>query len=110
MTTIVDFYKALSDETRLKIIKMLIGRELCACEIIEKLDLAQPTISHHLKILKYAGLINDKKDGKWVFYTLNVSNFLSLQSSAEQEIFAQIAHASENPIKTSPARNETKCI
>ena len=106
---IVDFYKALSDETRIKIIQMLIGRELCACEIIEQLDLAQPTISHHLKILKYAGLINDKKEGKWVFYTLNAANFLKFQSEAEQEIFTHIAQASEKPIAASVARNDNKC-
>ena len=106
---IVDFYKALSDETRIKIIQMLIGRELCACEIIEQLDLAQPTIAHHLKILKYAGLISDKKEGKWVFYTLNAANFLKLQSIAEQEIFMQIAQTSEKPIVQSLARNDAKC-
>lgn len=62
------FYKALSDETRLKIAYMLSGRELCECEIMAALSLSQPTASHHLSILVRAGIITRKKKGKWVFY------------------------------------------
>jgi len=62
------FFKALADETRLRILKLLEVREMCVCEVMVALDLTQPTASHHLGILENAGLVRDKKDGKWVFY------------------------------------------
>jgi ArsR family transcriptional regulator len=64
------FFKALSDETRLRIFKLLGVREMCVCEIMVALDLTQPTASHHLRILENAGLVKDRKEGKWVFYSI----------------------------------------
>jgi len=64
------FFKALADETRLRILKLLEVREMCVCEIMVALDLTQPTASHHLSILENAGLIKNRKEGKWVFYSL----------------------------------------
>lgn len=61
-------HKALSDKTRLKMVYMLLGRELCECEVMAALSLSQPTASHHLGILARAGVISRKKKGKWVFY------------------------------------------
>lgn len=63
--------KALAEPTRLKILKMLAMEEMCVCEIIAKLHLSQPAISHHLKILRHANIISDRKVGKWIFYSLN---------------------------------------
>jgi ArsR family transcriptional regulator len=63
--------KALSEKNRLKMMKMLQHRELCVCEIQKGLELAQPTVSKHLKILEDAGLIISRKDGLWVNYSLN---------------------------------------
>jgi ArsR family transcriptional regulator len=63
-------FKALADETRLKILRLLAKREMCVCEVMAALDLTQPTASHHLRILENAGLVKDRKDGKWVFYSL----------------------------------------
>jgi len=65
-----NFFKALADETRLRILRLLEVREMCVCEIMVALDLTQPTASHHLGILENAGLVNDRKEGKWVFYSL----------------------------------------
>jgi ArsR family transcriptional regulator len=62
--------KALANETRLKILKLLSTREMCVCELTVALDLTQPTASHHLNILENMGLIKDKKKGKWVFYSV----------------------------------------
>ena len=59
--------KALANETRLKILKLLSKRGMCVCELTVALDLTQPTASHHLNILENMGLIKDKKIGKWVF-------------------------------------------
>lgn len=64
------FFKALADETRIKILKLLEVREMCVCEIMVALDLTQPTASHHLGLLENAGLVKDRKEGKWVFYSL----------------------------------------
>ncbi|MFP4451921.1 MAG: ArsR/SmtB family transcription factor [Desulfobacterales bacterium] len=63
--------KALSDPTRVKILKMLQRRQMCVCEIQEALGVAQSTASKHLKILEEAGLATYKKDGLWVNYTLS---------------------------------------
>ena len=67
----VNVFKALGDKNRIRIIKMLQGRELCVCEVREVLDLSNSTVSKHLSILCNADLITDFKDGKWVNYRLN---------------------------------------
>jgi ArsR family transcriptional regulator len=64
------FFKALADETRLRILKLLEAREMCVCEVMVALDLTQPTASHHLGLLEKAGLVNARKEGKWVFYSI----------------------------------------
>jgi len=66
------FFSALADETRLRILRLLMIREMCVCEIMVALDLTQPTASHHLNLLENAGLVKDRKEGKWVFY--NIAN------------------------------------
>lgn len=63
-------FKALGDETRLKMIRLLESGERCVCEMIELFDLGQSTASHHLKILKNAGLIRSRREGKFVYYRL----------------------------------------
>jgi len=70
MRELVDVMKALSDPGRVKVLKMLEAREMCACEIIGLLGLAQPTVSRHLKVLADAGLIKGRKVGSWVHYRL----------------------------------------
>ncbi len=66
-------FKALGDETRLEMIGLLAaaGPSLCACDIESHFDLSQPTISHHLKILREAGLITGERRGTWVYYAIN---------------------------------------
>jgi ArsR family transcriptional regulator len=70
MRELVTVMKALSDPGRVKVLKMLEAREMCACEIIGLLGLAQPTVSRHLKVLADAGLIRGRKVGPWVHYSL----------------------------------------
>jgi ArsR family transcriptional regulator len=62
--------KAISDQNRVKIIKMLQNRSLCVCEIQALLQIAQPSVSKHLKILENAGLVSSVKEGLWVNYQL----------------------------------------
>lgn len=73
-------FKALSDETRLKIIDMLSCGELCACDILKSFHITQPTLSYHMKILTECGIVNGTRDGAWMHYTLNpetVNNILT---------------------------------
>ncbi|MDA8442765.1 MAG: metalloregulator ArsR/SmtB family transcription factor [Peptococcaceae bacterium] len=72
---IAEFYKALGDETRLNIVNMLAAQEMCVCEIIDQLGLSQPAVSHHLKILRQAGIVNDTREGKWIYYSINMGVF-----------------------------------
>jgi len=66
-----DFFKALSDETRQRILKMLERKQMCVSEIAKDFKVSQPTISHHLDILKRAGLIGSKRNGQNIYYFLN---------------------------------------
>ena len=64
-------FKALADPTRLEIVDMISCGELCACKILERFNITQPSLSHHMKILCDCGLVNGRKEGKWMFYSLN---------------------------------------
>ena len=76
-------FKALCDPKRFEIIQMLSNKEKCACQILEKFEITQSTLSHHMKILNECNLVQTRKDGKWNYYTLNletlnlVSNFFN---------------------------------
>lgn len=78
--------KALADPTRLKILDMLATEEMCVCEIIDRLHLSQPAVSHHLKTLRQADVISDRKEGKWVFYSLNRESYSELVQSLNLNI------------------------
>jgi len=67
----VPVFKALADETRLKIIEMLSCGEMCACDILEPFQITQPTLSYHMKILTECGLVYGRRDGAWMRYHLN---------------------------------------
>jgi len=67
----VNLFKAVADTNRLMIVDMLSCGELCACEILAKFNITQPTLSHHMKILCDCGLVTGRKDGKWIYYSLN---------------------------------------
>jgi ArsR family transcriptional regulator len=64
-------FKALSDETRLKIMTMLTRGKTCACKILEEFHFTQPTLSYHMKQLTDCGLVDADKEGKWVYYSIN---------------------------------------
>ena len=70
MKAFIKVMKALSDPNRVKIVKMLQHKLMCVCEMREALQLSQPSVSKHLKILEDAGLVDFKKDGLWVNYNL----------------------------------------
>jgi ArsR family transcriptional regulator len=70
MQDLLDVFKALSEETRLRIVKLLDHGELCVCDIVAALDMIQPKVSFHLAVLKDAGLVKDRKQGKWTHYSI----------------------------------------
>ena len=65
------WFQALSDETRLRIVEMLAGGECCVCDLQSALDAYQSRLSFHLKKLKEAGVVHDRREGRWVYYSLN---------------------------------------
>jgi ArsR family transcriptional regulator len=71
---LVTIFKALSDETRLRILKLLERGELCVCDIVAAFDMIQPKVSFHLSVLKQAGLLKDRKEGKWMHYRIDDSD------------------------------------
>ncbi len=70
----VEFCKALADGTRQRILEMLMEAEMCVGDIVDAFDMSQPTISHHLNVLKQFGLVTSRKDGKQVYYSINRDN------------------------------------
>ena len=68
---IAGVFKALSDENRIRILKMLRSGEKCACKLLEELNITQPTLSHHMKILCDCGLVKGHREGKWMYYSIN---------------------------------------
>ncbi len=72
-------FHALSDETRLEIIQRLLDGEKCVCDLTDALDAAQSRLSFHLKALRDAGIVNDRKVGRWVYYSLDREAFGELE-------------------------------
>jgi ArsR family transcriptional regulator len=70
----VEFCKALADDTRQKILEMLLEREMCVGDIVDAFHMSQPSISHHLGVLRQFGLVTSRKEGQQVFYTINRDN------------------------------------
>ena len=75
----VMIFKALSDETRLRIVEMLLSGELCACKILESFHITQPTLSYHMKILCDSGLVTGYRDGAWMRYSLSEEKFEAIK-------------------------------
>ncbi|MBO5245491.1 MAG: helix-turn-helix transcriptional regulator [Selenomonadales bacterium] len=69
--TLADFYKVIGDATRVRILSLLMTRELCVCDITEALEMAQSAVSHQLRILRAAHLVTYRKEGKMSYYRLD---------------------------------------
>lgn len=70
MNAIASLFQSVADETRLRILALLMEEELCVCDLIEVLQLPQSTISRHLAHLKNAGWVKDRRDGVWIYYAI----------------------------------------
>ena len=75
--------KALSDSNRLEIVQMLSEGEKCGCKLLERFEITQPTLSHHMKTLVESGMVNDRKEGKWHYYSLNTETFSGFKKYIE---------------------------
>lgn len=64
-------FKAFCDENRLKILELLCNGEQCACMLLEELNISQSTLSHHMRILCDSGIVNGRKEGKWMYYSIS---------------------------------------
>jgi ArsR family transcriptional regulator len=67
----VKLFKAFCDETRLMVLELLQSGEKCACVLLEKVVVGQSTLSHHMKILVESGIVNARKEGKWMYYSIS---------------------------------------
>ncbi len=82
VTRKAQLFHALSDETRLGILDRLSRGERCVCELTDALDAAQSRLSFHLKVLKSAGLVTDRREGRWSYYSLNAAAFDEVEAVA----------------------------
>lgn len=111
MQDLLIIFKALSEETRLRIIKLLERGELCVCDIVAALDMVQPKVSFHLAALKEAGFIKDRKQGRWTHYRLEDSDFfrryllLSVLERIPVESLATDRKRLENFLEGKPSRD-----
>ena len=79
LTGLTAKFHALSDETRLRIIDLLRSGERCVCELQDSLDAGQSRLSFHLKVLKDAKLVSDRREGRWAYYALDPAAFAQLE-------------------------------
>lgn len=95
--------KALADVNRLHIINMLTSGEKCGCELLDYLNITQPTLSHHMKVLERCGLVKGRKEGKWMYYRINCEQFLAFKA-----YFSQMT-CCENAV-TDPDEGPCRCL
>lgn len=82
----VKVFKAFCDENRLKILEQLRTGEKCACKLLDDLHITQPTLSHHMKILCDADIVQGRKEGKWVHYSLNPAGAKRAKKLLEEQV------------------------
>jgi ArsR family transcriptional regulator len=96
--SVVAGFHALSDPLRVQVLDLLRDRELCVCDLCETLDVSQSKLSFHLKTLKESQLVRSRQEGRWIYYSLNLSQFVILeQYLAEFRRFSPIL-----PTRTCP--------
>jgi len=80
LTYVSNMLRVMADEKRLSILNLLICQERCVCEIVEELGLSQSLVSHHLGVLKQAGLVQDRRDAQWIYYSINLDRLAELNA------------------------------
>ncbi len=79
VTNIAAGFHALSDPLRVRVLELLRDRELCVCDLCEHLGTTQSKLSFHLKTLKLAGLVRSRQEGRWIYYSLDLPQFVILE-------------------------------
>lgn len=82
-------FKALGDENRIRILKLLRSGEKCACKLLEELNISQPTLSHHMKILCDTGIVSGRRDGKWTHYSICCEGVCSVRGLMKELLSAE---------------------
>ena len=83
-------FKALGDENRIQILKLLHNGEKCACKLLDALNISQPTLSHHMKILCDAGLVTGRREGKWTHYSIRCEGISRVRGMMKELLPEQI--------------------
>jgi len=90
----VSLFKAIADQTRLNIVDLLSCGEMCACQLLDNFKITQPTLSYHMRILCNSGIVNGRRDGAWMYYSINgavietISEFITeIKSKKEKSIY-----------------------
>jgi ArsR family transcriptional regulator len=105
MNDLVNFFKVLSDPTRFEILTLLLSREMCVCELVDQLKLSQSLISHHLYHLKVADLVHVRREGTWIFYSVNSARLNRYKLDFLQEL--QKASETKIPCKFDCCKAQT---
>lgn len=92
---IATMFKAFCDENRLQILQLLQNGERCACNLLEEMQITQPTLSHHMKILCDAGVVSGRKEGKWMYYSISDEGMKNIK-----ECLDQLAKHSDGTVNT----------
>lgn len=110
-TPMVRLFRALSDETRLRIVALLSHGELCVCHLEAALELAQPKVSRHLGVLKHAGVVLARREGSWVHYRLAPQDhpFVARQLKGVQAEFARSATLKRDLARLLKAKGPKSC-
>ncbi|MBD1401751.1 ArsR/SmtB family transcription factor [Pelovirga terrestris] len=112
MKNVASIFKALSDETRLRILALLSNGELCVCDLMAALEVPQSTVSRHLAYLRNAGLVDDERRGVWMFYRLKQAN--ALGDELLRLLLAKLneshqVHADQRALNRLSRSSEKKC-
>jgi len=104
--SLTKLFRALGDETRLRIVALLSHGELCVCHIEKALELSQPNVSRHLGILRAAGVVDARRDGSWIYYALAPQDHEAVKAMLDQlvEVFG-----AERAIKTDHVKLRKSC-
>ncbi len=91
--SVVELFKALSDPTRFAIFRLIAAQQapICACDVVDRFQVSQPTISHHMKVLREAGLISVSRRGVWAYYAVEPRSLEVLRETIEALMPAQLA-------------------
>lgn len=108
MSSLLDQLKALADETRLKIFKLVEQQELCVCQIVPAIGLSQPTVSIHLGKLKRAGLVRERRSGQWSHYSADPDGLARFRRDLDSFLEAKLADINEmrNIVPRLPCPNQ----